>query len=60
MNKSDVKSMNTQLYIMCVCFRWRPKRASDKLCQREDDKHTPAAKKQWGEDETHTRVPNRT
>ncbi|KAF4093392.1 hypothetical protein AMELA_G00001520 [Ameiurus melas] len=28
--------------------RWRPKRASDKLCQREDDKHTPAAKKQWG------------
>ncbi|XP_017314381.1 sentrin-specific protease 7b isoform X2 [Ictalurus punctatus] len=28
--------------------RWRPKRASDKLCQREEDKHTPAAKKQWG------------
>ncbi|KAF7688320.1 hypothetical protein HF521_014326 [Silurus meridionalis] len=26
--------------------RWRPKRASDKLRQREDDKHTPAAKKQ--------------
>ncbi|KAG7315438.1 hypothetical protein KOW79_021526 [Hemibagrus wyckioides] len=26
--------------------RWRPKRASDKLCQREDSKHTPAAKKQ--------------
>ncbi|KAM9494714.1 sentrin-specific protease 7b isoform 2-T2 [Clarias gariepinus] len=25
--------------------RWRPKRASDKLCQRED---TPTAKKQWG------------
>ncbi|TSK67285.1 Sentrin-specific protease 7 [Bagarius yarrelli] len=28
--------------------QWRPKRASDKLCQREDVKHTPAAKKQWG------------
>ncbi|KAB5526181.1 hypothetical protein PHYPO_G00148760 [Pangasianodon hypophthalmus] len=28
--------------------RWRPKRASDKLFQRDDDKHTPAAKKQWG------------
>lgn len=51
---------------VCVCFRWRPKRASDKLCQREEDKHTPAAKKQWGEgwNETHTqrskfKVPNR-
>ncbi|KAK3510020.1 hypothetical protein QTP70_025310 [Hemibagrus guttatus] len=37
--------------------RWRPKRASDKLCQREDSKHTPAAKKQCGEDKIHTREP---
>ncbi|KAI4883764.1 hypothetical protein NFI96_027284 [Prochilodus magdalenae] len=28
--------------------RWRPKRASDTLCQRERDQDTPAIKKPWG------------
>ncbi|KAL7833972.1 hypothetical protein AOLI_G00289320 [Acnodon oligacanthus] len=34
--------------------RWRPKRASDTLCQRERDKDTPAIKKQWGSGHTVT------
>ncbi|XP_036421040.1 sentrin-specific protease 7b isoform X2 [Colossoma macropomum] len=34
--------------------RWRPKRASDTLCQRERDKDTPAIKKQWGSAHTVT------
>ncbi|XP_022521102.2 sentrin-specific protease 7b isoform X1 [Astyanax mexicanus] len=28
--------------------RWRPRRASDSLCQHEGGKDSPAAKKQWG------------
>ncbi|XP_037390422.1 sentrin-specific protease 7b [Pygocentrus nattereri] len=34
--------------------RWRPKRASDTLCQSERDKDTPAIKKQWGSGHTVT------
>ncbi|KAL6461900.1 hypothetical protein MHYP_G00300450 [Metynnis hypsauchen] len=34
--------------------RWRPKRASDTLCQSERDKDSPAIKKQWGSGHTVT------
>ncbi|KAK2819534.1 hypothetical protein Q7C36_021180 [Tachysurus vachellii] len=48
-NRSSIVNGRRETKPACTgTDRWRPKRASDKLCDREDNKHTPSFKKKCG------------